>query len=98
MDPNNIQRHQYNTNPDSSYGAVFQLDTLVDVIPGLIYPAWLEVCAVRLSWHRSRSGTRGVRDCSHPLVCCMENGGIIPTSHISPCCRYCVPYSSALGI
>lgn len=45
MDPNNIQRHQYNTNPDSSYGAVFQLDTLVDVIPGLIYPAWLEVCA-----------------------------------------------------
>ncbi|CAN0103040.1 unnamed protein product [Ectocarpus sp. 6 AP-2014] len=43
MDPNNIQRHQYNTNPDSSYGAVFQLDTLVDVIPGLIYPAWLEV-------------------------------------------------------
>ncbi|CAN0043740.1 unnamed protein product, partial [Ectocarpus fasciculatus] len=43
MDPNNIQRHQYNTNPDSSYGAVFQLDTLVDIIPGLIYPAWLEV-------------------------------------------------------
>lgn len=43
MDPNNIQRHQYNTNPDSSFGAVFQLDTLVDVIPGLIYPAWLEV-------------------------------------------------------
>lgn len=43
MDPNNIQRHQYNTNPDSSYGAVFQLDTLVDVIPGLIYPAWVEV-------------------------------------------------------
>lgn len=47
MDPNNVQRHQYNTNPDSSYGAVFQLDTLVDVIPGLIYPAWLEVCLVR---------------------------------------------------
>lgn len=44
MDPNHIQRHQYNTNPDSSYGAVFQLDTLVDVIPGLVYPAWLEVC------------------------------------------------------
>lgn len=43
MDPTNLQRHQYNTNPDSSFGAVFQLDTLVDVIPGLIYPAWLEV-------------------------------------------------------
>ena len=48
MDPNNIQRHQYNTNPDSSYGAVFQLDTLVDVIPGLIYPAWLEVCVLTI--------------------------------------------------
>lgn len=51
MDPNNIQRHQYNTNPDSSYGAVFQLDTLVDVIPGLIYPAWLEVIFVSAAKH-----------------------------------------------
>lgn len=43
MDPSNIQRLQFNVNPDSSFGAIFQLDTLVDVIPELIYPAWKEV-------------------------------------------------------
>lgn len=49
MDPTNIQRLKFNVNPDSSYGAIFQLDTLVDVIPGLIYPAWLEVNTCRVA-------------------------------------------------
>lgn len=43
MAPTYLQRLKFNLNPDSSFGAIFQLDTLVDIVPGLIYPAWLEV-------------------------------------------------------